>query len=391
MDEQKLVQLIQDQRPVPGGAFDRRIARTLDRLARETLPMKKKVSVLAVCVAVLLSLALLAAAAELMGLNLFERFGRDDARLARLAPRAVLNEVSPMTITSAALGTTEAGIHSAYYDGRSLIIAYAIRNGSQAEPFTPTREQLARMTRLTSMMPAVDIFNPQARALAQQWDQAVRDGTPFGYATCSISPSDHTVTAEGIDLPPSSENHLDGEDGAAYAVREFESPLPEGARDQEKLSVSIGLYRAVRQLYFDGRDAYEYAEHSELAPMQATIWRADAQVKRFAGDFRFAGHPVAVTVLVSAAHAQMTLTMQDGNFPQLPADAWYGLYLRDEQQTELRPQEGHHGGGPVISIPFDGTGRVPDALEMQLRVDREDGVQIAPELQTPVFLTLTPA
>ncbi|NLZ88458.1 MAG: hypothetical protein GX916_03045, partial [Clostridiales bacterium] len=66
MDEKRLAQLIRDQRPEPDEAFDLHIAHQVQRLIREEQPMKKKMSVLTIVVAVMLSLALLGAAAELM-------------------------------------------------------------------------------------------------------------------------------------------------------------------------------------------------------------------------------------------------------------------------------------------------------------------------------------
>ena len=91
MDDRQLERLIFTQRPVPGPAFDLRISRQAQRLAGETQVMKKKISVLAIVVATVLSLALCGAVAELLGINLFELFGREDQRLAQLAPKAALN------------------------------------------------------------------------------------------------------------------------------------------------------------------------------------------------------------------------------------------------------------------------------------------------------------
>ena len=117
MDDRQLERLIFTQRPVPGPAFDLRISRQAQRLAGETQVMKKKFSVLAIVVATVLSLALCGAVAELLGINLFELFGREDQRLAQLAPKAALNEVSPITMNDPKLGAGAAGINSAYYDG----------------------------------------------------------------------------------------------------------------------------------------------------------------------------------------------------------------------------------------------------------------------------------
>ena len=146
MDEKKLAQLIFQQRPVPAQSFDDRISRQVDRLAREIQPMKKKTSALAICVIIIISLALCGAVAEMLGLNLFEIFGQTDDRLRDLAPKAVINEVAPVTATSPELGEAVAGINSAYYDGQSLLVAYSIQNGNRAEKFVPSAEMLAKMS-----------------------------------------------------------------------------------------------------------------------------------------------------------------------------------------------------------------------------------------------------
>lgn len=386
MDEKRLAQLIRDQRPEPDEAFDLRIARQVQRLIREEQPMKKKVSVLTIAVAVMLSLALLGAAAELLGINVFELFGKDDTRLKQLAPRAVLKEISPQTVTGPELGTTVAAINSAYYDGQSLLVAYAIQNGRHAEAFTPSQEQLAHMEKDTN--PPIHMVADPGDTLVTQWNEAVSASRAFGYATYHITPSDHTVTPEGIDLPSSSEDTRPGEDGFTYTIREYESPLPAQAQNLETLHVEIGLHQLAQYHWFDGKDAFVCNEYQALPPMTATIWRADAEVKRFAGTLQFAGHPVQVTATASAAYAQAMLTMQDGTFPALPEDAWYGVYLRDENKAELRTMNGEDGGTNSMTISFEGTGQLPQALEIQLRIDHEDGVTIDPALTQPAFATL---
>ena len=386
MDKEKLMQLIYDQRPEPDEAFDLRIAHQVQRLIREEQPMKKKMSVLAIVVAVILSLALLGAAAELMGINVFELFGKDDARLQQLAPQAVLKEISPLTVTSPELGTTVAGINSAYYDGQSLLVAYAIKNGQHTEAYTPNEEQLAQMEKDTN--PPIRAVNDPSDTLTIQWNDAVSAGKPFGYVLYSITPSDHTTTPEGLDLPSSSEDTRPGEDGFAYTIRDYESPLPAEAQNRDMLTIEIGLHQRAQYCWFDGKDAYVRHDYQKLASMTATIWRADAEVRRFAGTMQFAGHPVKVTATASAAHAQAMLVMDNGTFPVLPEDAWYGVYLRDGNQAELRTMNGENGGTSSMTISFEGTGQLPQTLEIQLRVDHEDGVTLDPALAQPAFAIL---
>lgn len=270
MDDKKLEQLIFAQRPVPRQGFDQRIDQEVRLLAGEVPIMKKKISVLAVAVAVILSLVMFGAVAELLGLNLFELFGKNDKRIEQLAPKAVLEETSPITITSPELGTTTAHINSAFYDGQSLIVAYAIQNGEYYEAFTPTPDELSVMRKTNNPL-AIVITNPQTQGILRQWNEATAAGKPFGYAQLSITPSDHTKTSEGLDLPPEVSEDLIGPDGQVYTIMHYLSPLPKAARNLDALHIEIGLLKSVSYHYFDGKDAYIIAEHERMDPMKATI------------------------------------------------------------------------------------------------------------------------
>ena len=143
--------------------------------------MKKKIPVLAICIALLLSLAVLGGVAELLGLNLFEWFGKDNQRLKELAPKAVLQKVSTVTTTDQKLGASTATITSAYYDGQSLILGYSVENGNALEAFEPTPEQMAQMEKDTNPL-VMAIINPETEGLIKQWNDAVQTGQSFGFA-----------------------------------------------------------------------------------------------------------------------------------------------------------------------------------------------------------------
>ena len=99
--------------------------------------MKKKISFALILAMILLILLAVAAVAEVLGINVFEVFGKTDSRYAELAPYTTLDNMPEVSVTSVELGNTTAGINSAYYDGMSLIVGYAIRNGSCMEEFIP--------------------------------------------------------------------------------------------------------------------------------------------------------------------------------------------------------------------------------------------------------------
>lgn len=370
MDEKELARLIYEQRPVPAQTFDDNITRQVNRLCREIQPMKKKMSVLALCAIIIISLALCGAVAEVLGINVFELFGQNDHRFKELAPKAVLNEEAPVTVTSPDLGEAVAGINSVYYDGQSLLVAYSIQNGRRAEKFVPSEEMLAKMSLLDPRL-GMMAESEEESMLMKEWIAAKDSGTAMGIVIYSISPSDHTITDDGLDLPPSTENQMEGEENTVHYIREYENPLPNGARNLEYLNIQLRLYQSATYLYFDGKNSYTYAETMEFTPLQATVWREDAEMLRFRGEGKYNGNPVSVEASVSAAAARVTITMDNGIFPALAEDTWYDLILMDENGTEYRTREGMGGNVNQMSISFDGTGKLPGILKLFILVGNE--------------------
>jgi hypothetical protein len=370
VDEKELARLIFEQRPVPAQAFDDNITKQVNRLCREIQPMKKKMSVLALCAIIIISLALCGAVAEVLGINVFELFGQNDNRFKELAPKAVLNEEAPVTVTSPDLGEAVAGINSVYYDGQSLLVAYSIQNGRRAERFVPSEEMLLKMSLLDPRL-GMMAESEEESLLMEEWIAAKESKTAMGIVRYSISPSDHTITDDGIDLPPSTENQMEGEENTVHYIREYENPLPDGARNLEYLDIRLRLYQSATYLYFDGKNTYTYSETMEFTPLQATVWRKDAEMRRFRGEGKYNGHPVSVEASVSAAAARVTITMDNGIFPALAEDTWYDLVLIDEFGTEYRTREGMGGNVKQMSISFDGTGKLPGRLKLFILVGNE--------------------
>lgn len=387
MDEMKLSKLIFEQRPVPAQAFDDKMTRQVHRLAGETQVMKKKLSVLAICVMIILSLALFGAVAEMLGLNLFELFGQRDHRLKELAPQAALNETVPVTTTSAELGEAVAGINSAYYDGQSLLVGYSIQNGRRIERFVPGEEMLSKMS---LMDPQIGIVaeNEDEALLMKEWIAAKESGNAMGIVRYSVSPSDSTVTDDGIDLPTTTESQMAGEENTVHYIREYENPLPDEAQDQDSLSFQIGLYQGASYLYFDGKNTYAYSESKELEPMRGSAWRADGEVRQFKGEGTYNGYPVSAEAFASAAVVRVTLTMDGGIFPALGEDTWYDLVLLDENGTKYRVRGGNDGNVKEMSVSYDGTGKLPDSLTLRILVESENDGEKTHSDAEPIVLRL---
>lgn len=372
MNEKKLMELIYQQRPIPTQAFDQRISRQANRLVREIKPMKKKMSALALTTIIILALALFGVVAEMLGFNIFVLFGQKDDRLKELAPSATLNEVTPFTTTSLELGEVVAGINSVYYDGESLLVGYSIENGRHIEKFTPSENMLAKMNPVDSSL-AIVAENEKEAEIMKEWIAAKEKGSPIGIAHHYLSLSDSTQTDRGVDLPPKSESHLEGEKGTNHYIREYESPLPSEAQDQEYLNIEIMLYKGASYLYFDGENAYAYFESTELEPIKATVWRADAELRNFSGGGVYDGKPISIKADVSAATARITVTMEGGEFPALaePYDSWYDVQLLDENSNSFRAEGAGEINGNQLTVSFEGTGKLPESLSLRLVVISE--------------------
>ncbi len=221
---------------------------------------------------------------------------------------------------------------------------------------------------------------------------------PFGYIEYYINYIFQTLTAEGTDLGANGESVMWDEVGTEFIVRNHAVPLPREAQDKESLNIVIPLQMLTRYRYFDGMNQYAREEVRDLEPITATVWRADASVRKFAGTLTFAGHEVHVSVEASAASVVATLTMKEGDFPsrfanpKIPADYLsYSIALRDQNLLELEYFGADlKGTANMLFAELEGTGEVPEKLEMQLRVVAPAGVFLPPELAEVINVQLSP-
>ena len=334
----------------------------------EIIVRKKITASTLLAIVVLLVLAGVALAA---GLNLFEYFGQQDTRLAQLAPETILATELPQTVESSTLGTTVASINSAYYDGQSLLVAYSIQNGARTERFVPTEEQLAQMTKLDNVG-GFAVSNEKEQLVMAEFIEARKNGTPYGIVRYSVSPSDHTVTDDGIDLPPAQEMQESTPEGGQYMLREYENPLPDAVQNREHLKIQIRLFQSASYLYFDGKDCYMLpSEIQDAGAMTATVRRADAKTRHFEGEGTFGGVKIRVEADASAVHAQITISADADVFLPLHEDSWYDLDVRDALGNVLRTAEFGSIDTRTIQAALEGTGVLPDSLTVYILVASE--------------------
>ncbi|MBQ6326862.1 MAG: hypothetical protein IJI26_12495, partial [Clostridia bacterium] len=216
----------------------------------EARPVMKRKMTLTVLAAVLAVIALTGAALA-VGLNLFDHFGRNDRRLQVVAPEAALMVNDAVEVTTDALGVSKARIDSAYYDGQSLIVAYTLDNYQRYEDFEPTGAELAEMTENRDYL--LEAFGIEGDPAATE---ALRDAIDrkqsYGVVDYTIAVGDRCSTTGGVTLPLHAVAMEDGEEGLLYCIQEFETPLPESARDLDSLNLTLPVELSTSWYWFDG-------------------------------------------------------------------------------------------------------------------------------------------
>lgn len=362
-----------------------RIRAAIDAERQET-PMKRTFSrtLLFATIAVML-MATIAIADRL---NLFHFFGRQDERYAAVAPYAALDVTEPVLAEHPHLGKVTASIDSAYFDGLSLTLAYRIENARHVEAYTPSAEEIAAMQpdepvtiALAGNEPGLEVY--------EAYNAAVENGTPYGYRKYTVYPSDHTVTDDGVDIPPYSAMEDHDETGAYCEVREFQTPLPAELRERERLDVSIRLYQQETIVWFDGKECYLLYDRSEIGAMNASIPLTKDAVHRLQGSGTINGVRCEATADVSqvAASIMVECGAPLNTFLQAvpegtdPYDSWVEVVAADEQGALLLAQNGMRiDDRTAFTLPFLGTGTLPESITLYM-YSRWEGMD-SPELST---------
>lgn len=339
---------------------------------REEKPVRSKKSLV---IAIALIVAMLTSAiAVAEGLNLFDYFGKHDKLLAALAPKATLEITEPALIEHPHLGKVAAKIDSAYFDGLGLSLAYSISNSDLAVEYTPTAEEIAQMT--LEEYPVVPLYagEPYEEILAA-YNEAVENGTSYGYKVYSVYPSDHTFTDDGIDLGPY-EGYSDyDENGALCELLKFPELPVEKLQGRDALTVTKKIYQQEATTWFDGKNAYVGYERQQVGVITATIPKDKEAVKTFSGSGVVDGvectFTAEVSPMVAVLHVECSAPF-DSFLPVPPADAehpdtWGELGLRDQFGCEYGARNGFpRNGDTTATVYFDGTAVMPETLTAYL-------------------------
>lgn len=356
----------------PDEGFNAAMDRALLQIAREERrPLVKRKMRLSLVAAIIAAIAL-SGVALAIGINLFEYFGKQDERLAQLAPQTDLEMVKPESVESDALGITRAAFNSAYYDGESLIAAFTMENAERYEAFEPTAEMLARMEKVDPNYYAIPYDeNVSGIEAVDAYYMAVDEGKPAGVVCYSVYPSDHCTTGDGIDLPPWTEQTDTLPDGSTLFLREFECPLPEDAQNQESLELHIKLWQMPSYYYFDGINHYElYDTQQGVGEISTVVKRTDAIFKTFTSTGEYNDVSFTAELQISAVRATLDISAVDTIFEDPGDHCWYDALLITEDGAALRTEEvAFSDKGATVS--FRGNGTLPEQLTLYIGIDKE--------------------
>ena len=343
----------------------------------EARPVMKRKMTLTLLAAVLAVIALTGSALA-VGLNLFDHFGRNDRRLQVVAPEAALMVNDAVEVTTDALGVSRARIDSAYYDGQSLIVAYTLDNYQRYEPCEPAGAELAEMTENRDYL--LEAFGIEGDPAATE---ALRDAIdrkqPYGVVDYTIAVGDRCSTTGGVTLPLHAVAMEDGEEGLLYCIQEFETPLPESARDLDSLNLTLPVELSTSWYWFDGETCYEKHDEQPLATLTAAVSRSEAETRSYKWEGEINGAKVSARAEASPVHIKLYIDAEAGAFPD-PAtvwpeaakadETWYSFVLTDSRDMEYRFSGGIEGEG-TLEAEYDGLGYLPDDLTLTVRLEGE--------------------
>jgi len=342
-----------------------------DALVRRRLP---------VSVMVLILLMLLGVTAVAVGINLYNYFSDRDSRLEHISEQAANVTADPARLQSEQLGTVQARIDSAYYDGEYLSVGVVIENATRIERYTLTGKELAKAELVVDPLPPVTQTEEEQRILAE-YLEAVRNGTPYGYAIYTVAAKDHAY-ADGIPLPPYRQIKEYDAYGTDRFIREFEMPLPEEIQNREQLSISISLRESVSICYFDGKDVYHYNTYrSDVGSISGTVSKTEAERKIYRGSteiegVRFSGEislsqMQGSAVISSEPEVFQILSLTDNGYTYQETQ-WH-LKVFDENGTVYRNTEGYDlTTANPMKIYIQGSGVLPEELHVYLMLLNEE-------------------
>lgn len=347
------------------------ILRAARQERREDKPVRsKKTLVIAIALVVAMLTSAIAVAETL---NLFDYFGKHDKLLAALAPKATLEITEPALIEHPHLGNVAVKIDSAYFDGLAMAMTYQIDNATYAEEYVPTEEEIAQMELDEPVILAI-VGNEPYLEVYEAHNEAVSNGTPFGYKQYTVRVHDHTYSDDGIDLGGGM-GYEDYNGASLVGLLKFDAPLANELRSRDAITVVKGVYQHECTVWFDGKECYISYAMKDIGEIRATIPKDKNAVKTFSGSGVVDGVECTFTAEVSPMAAVLHVNCSapfDSFLPAPPTDAehpdtWGELGLRDQFGREYGARNGFsRNSDTTATVYFDGTAVMPETLTAYL-------------------------
>lgn len=266
MPETTIKQLIKARQHTPKEGYEARLDALLQDLIRAPVKTgRKRYSLALVLAIVLILMGLSAAIAANMGVfGQFAQRAHDDRKLYQLSLTSTAYNKHILIPGDAAKGfpDTVFTLDQAHYDGESLYISYQLsaKEGRlarvQMHRQAPTEQDLQASRQLHEE----DVKLLLHDLLGQvAWDEIDKQRADQGWVRFSLTTqylADSAQLEDGAALYPVQGNLEHDERGSHIAFAEFERPLPQAARNQESLDITLQLYRETRTYYLTQTTAY---------------------------------------------------------------------------------------------------------------------------------------
>ena len=371
--DEETVKRALDGRLAPLRATPERQTRICAAAMKKEEPIVKKKMTAGFVLGIALVVAL-AGVALAVGESLFARFAQRDTPYQGVLDQVTTVTEAPTTVQDEALGTARAYVDSAYYDGETLTLVFAVEHAHRAVLWMPDEGELAQMTPAEPDEAQPLAETEEERTVTAAYQQAKEARKPAGMRLDDVWVHDHFYTEGGVDLPPYSGDDAVDEDGTWLEFREF-SPLPAEAVGQDSLTVCGELGRTIRYYYFDGQQEWTRFEviREGVGKITATVPRSEARRAVLKGTGMLNGAACTVTAQVSALEMRLTVTADGDVFRrterQMDGTSWmeqpWMAAAYDEKGTAYSARESASADADdSFTVMFDGTGSLPETIRV---------------------------
>ncbi len=333
--------------PIPESSLDALM--TVARSVKEETVVKKKMPVVLIALAIALLIAVSAAVAASFGVfDYFAKFEGDDyLRAVDQAARTYTDQAVPIAAENgfpAALFTLD----QAHYDGRTLFCAYALATPWSTVTFlnpddasAPGNDIVSEQYR-SDTMPYFDYSISPADI--EKIQQSIDEGGRVYFESWGQMVDDTRVYTDRCEIGARRMNLQRLPDGTVIGYTEFQYPLPEDARNLDRLELEYVFHRGVTQCYYDETGFYEKTmpEHAATIRLPVTVQKSAQSGGAWRGSGDFGAYTVTAFLHISEFDAKADILVHASKDTIERILAWqssfsdeYDLYTDDGFQEPL--------------------------------------------------------